>query len=194
MIGKLLKNDFYYCYKYCLVIIGLSIVTISSIFILPTASYSETNKPRISALDIINGKIDRIEKDIVKGANIDEPISSDGKTPLMIAAVYAEKLDILKFLLEKGANVNITTKTSGHTALSLAASNNRYEAVELLIKYGADVNKRDTKYNFDSLGWAARKNNVKIAKLLISKGANVNSSSKATLLYILLHTTNARKW
>ena len=178
MIGELLRNDFNYCYKSCLVIMGISIVAVASILTLPTEAYSDTNNPRISALDIINGNIERIKGDIEKGANIDDPISSDGKTPLMIAAASAKNLDVLKFLLEKGANVNITTKNSGHTALSLAASRNRYEAVKLLIKYGADVNARDNKYQFDALGWAARKNHVKIAELLISKGANVNASSK----------------
>lgn len=57
---------------------------------------------------------------VEKGANINDQESSEGKTPLIFAAMF-DRVELIKFLLEKGADKTLRTK-DGQTALDFATS------------------------------------------------------------------------
>jgi len=96
---------------------------------------------------------------------------------LLIKAVRANQIDIVKLLLKNGANVN-TNILDLDTPLSEAVSYENIEVVRILIENKADVNIKDNDQGRTPLHHAAYYRYPEIMKLLIAKGANVNSSSK----------------
>lgn len=131
--------------------------------------------------------------------------TSEGRTPLFLAAMQPEGTAVAQVLLEAGADPNARTLT-GVTPLVpatgssiatvrallakgadpdarsatgatplMAAAFESTEAVALLVARGADVNAR-TKRGETALANAANRGNLNSAKLLLDKGADVNAS------------------
>jgi len=95
----------------------------------------------------------------------------DFSTPLH-RAVFVNRVDVAKLLLENSANVESTANT--FTALHDAAHWNRVEVAKVLIENSANVNRANT-LGTTPLHQAAKKNSVAVAKLLIQNSAKVDS-------------------
>ncbi len=78
-----------------------------------------------------------VEQAIQNGADVNA-FDTQGITPLLQAAVYPEKIDILRVLLLNGCNINYKTR-QGETALNKAVFFNNRAAAKLLIEFGANV-------------------------------------------------------
>lgn len=125
---------------------------------------------------------DSINLDVVKillNNNYDVNKTTDNKETALFKATRkykAEKLTLIKLLIDAGADVNIADK-SGHTPLMmLCESNNSYEAVELFINNEANIKAKDNT-NITALHLACKQeNNSNSVKLLIDNGANVNAT------------------
>ena len=83
-------------------------------------------------------------------------------------AVWAKKLDFVKFLLSH-KNCDVHAEAADQTtALHFAAQGGNLEIVEILIKHGAKVNSRAGKIQKTPLMMAASKGHLDIVKYLIS--------------------------
>ncbi|MEO8235980.1 MAG: ankyrin repeat domain-containing protein [Flavobacterium sp.] len=79
---------------------------------------------------IIKGDLETIKKFIEYGEDVNQ--TSDGMTPLMLAARY-NKVEIVKFLLDKGAIIDIKSE-KGYTALNYAQMSKAIDVLDLLKK------------------------------------------------------------
>jgi len=101
------------------------------------------------------------------------PISSDGWTPLHLAAHFA-KTGVVRVLLNKGAKADALSQNAlQNTALHAAAAGKAAEAAKLLVMHGANVNARQHG-GWTPLHAAAQSGAVEFARLLIENGADVN--------------------
>jgi ankyrin repeat protein len=98
--------------------------------------------------------------------------STQGRTPLMIAARRDGNSSIVSLLLAKGADPTATDKL-GVTALHQAANAGDPSTIRLLLDKGADVNAMDVKGDTPLMG-AAGFGSVAAVRLLLEKGARVN--------------------
>lgn len=92
---------------------------------------------------VVRGDISALAGLIDTGANLNA--MCNGWTPL-IHAVYNDKLDIVRLLVNKGADVNLggdPKLTSRELPLGLAAWKNNSGMVDILIASGADPNAKD---------------------------------------------------
>jgi ankyrin repeat protein len=92
-----------------------------------------TNRSKYPALILAaaDGNIQRIEKALAGGANVDERGPND-ETALMLAAGNG-RTEAVEFLLAKGADRTVTTR-KGSTAAALAARFNHAHIANLLSK------------------------------------------------------------
>ncbi|MEE1898648.1 ankyrin repeat domain-containing protein [Flavobacterium rakeshii] len=86
----------------------------------------KTNTPLCNA--ICKGDVDTVKKFIEYGVDVNE--TSNGKTPLMLAARY-NNVEILKLLIDNGAYV-LAKDERGQTAEKYAEASNATEALEFL--------------------------------------------------------------
>lgn len=93
---------------------------------------------------------------------------SDGNTPLILAALYAQP-DCVDLLIKKGADVN-AVNNAGVTALIRAATN--FDKARLLVEAGADVKARTHLGNTALILAARRYGNSATVKLLLKHGAD----------------------
>ncbi len=121
--------------KKTIIILGLALVSfanvsfasnVSSINNLELVGYGKS--PLTVA--VVKGDLEIVKKFIEYGVDVNE--SSDGVTPLMLAARY-NKVEIMKFLLENGANVD-AKDNHGFNALKYAELSNAKETLEILKK------------------------------------------------------------
>ena len=85
-------------------------------------------------------------------------------------AVYANDVDIAKFLLEKGSNPNIYGSFNSPLKIAILVQN--LEMIELLIKYGADIGIKNYEhdYNESIFHCAKRTFNKKIIRFFENLG------------------------
>ena len=128
---------------------------------------------------IKNGDIERIEKLISQGADVNAK-DNRGMTPLHQAAQYGQR-QVAEVLIAKGANVN-ETDTAGQIPLHIAAEFGAKFVPELLLANGANIRATDVAGN-TPLHVAAYCLQVSpkkdLLELLIAKGADVNTRNKA---------------
>ena len=103
-------------------------------------------------------------------------------TPLTYA-IYADKAQVVNYLIEKGADVNLDAthgdrkfNTLGKKPLHIAAEGGNKEIVEILINNGANINAKD-EYGETPLMSACKMGRNEVADFLIKNGANVNEKS-----------------
>jgi outer membrane protein assembly factor BamB len=94
----------------------------------------------------------------------------DDKRDALWSAVRAGDTKAIHAALDKGAPVNATNEI-GVSALWIAASNGKFDVIELLVKRGADVNVRDGIWYMTPLSMSASGKKLDTAKLLIKSGA-----------------------
>lgn len=70
------------------------------------------------------------------------PLNPGGNT-LLHVAVFADKTDIAKFLIEQKVDLNVKNTGNGAAPLHLAVYKKNYEVIKLLLAAGADKNMRD---------------------------------------------------
>ena len=85
---------------------------------------------------ITRGNLSKTEKEINKGANLNE-LTASGKPPLMIATELGEE-EIVKLLVNNGSDIDLKDK-SGHTALLIAAYNGELKILKYLSDNGANI-------------------------------------------------------
>ncbi|RYJ44857.1 ankyrin repeat domain-containing protein [Flavobacterium beibuense] len=122
--------------KKTIIYLGLAIFTFSNVAMASTSvkpatgfelvKEYKTNTPLCNA--ICKGDVETVKKFIEYGVDVNE--TSNGKTPLMLAARY-NNVEIIKLLVDNGAYVN-AKDDKGFTALKYAEASNAKEAVEFL--------------------------------------------------------------
>jgi len=96
-------------------------------------------------------------------------------TPLIVLAVAARSLDVVKLLIENGARPDDKSRKDETTALTLAAANGDLDIVTYLLDHKAGINEpgelRET-----ALIKAARFQRAEVVKLLVERGADLDET------------------
>ena len=79
---------------------------------------------------------------------MNKPDTSDGSTPLFVAASRGQKAAV-ELLLAANADVNRPRGDDGTTPLMMAAHNGHSAIVDILLKSGADPTKTNTRRGFE---------------------------------------------
>ncbi|MBV8896940.1 MAG: ankyrin repeat domain-containing protein [Acidobacteriaceae bacterium] len=140
-----------------------------------TADYLLSLGPR---LDIFNacvaGDTKRVMGDVAASPELLQAHSSDGWTPLHLAAFFGRP-ELASALLDAGANVDaLSTNAMKNTPLHAAAAGGHAKLVELLLKRGADPNSGQ-EGGWTALHSAAQAGNREMVEVLLANGANVNA-------------------
>lgn len=121
------------------------------------------------ANDIIHGRMPAFSAYLQSGESLDD-IDEYGFTPL-IESVLAQRLDIMKQLVEFGVDVN-KPDMAGRTALQWAVDNQLFEMSEFLLEHGANPN-AFTRQGFSALVYPILRHDEKFKRLLIQHGASI---------------------
>ena len=119
----------------------------------------------------ILGDIERMEDLVAGNRSLVSAISTDGWTPLHLAAFFGKE-NAVRLLLNKGAVVTArSTNSMANTPLHAAAAGKHADIVKLLLDHGANANARQHG------GWvplhsAAQNGDVESARALIAAGAD----------------------
>jgi ankyrin repeat protein len=117
------------------------------------------------------GDLQRLEELVTGNRALVSALSTDGWTPLHLAAFFG-KGDAVRLLLNKGAAVTArSTNQMENTPLHAAAAGKHAEIVKLLLDRGANANARQNG------GWvplhsAAQNGDIESARALIDAGAD----------------------
>lgn len=100
---------------------------------------------------------------------------ADGNEALLLAPIYAKRLDMLARLLAAGAPANKPAQScSDFDYLVAAATSRSLSIVKLLVKYGADPNGTEGICNQTALLVAASNGDTEIIQVLLEAGADIN--------------------
>ena len=125
------------------------------------------------------GELERVERllnERAAGAPGVNDYSSDGWTPLHLAAFFGHAR-IAELLIANQADVLARSRgANGNTALHAALAGNHKFIAALLIGHGADVNAADAQ-GWRPLHLAAANNNMDAMKQLIAQGADVHAAN-----------------
>ena len=108
---------------------------------------------------------------VAAGADVNEGLDSDGRTPLIDAARFNKK-DAVRFLLENKADVN-KASDNGWTPLHWVVSQGKLSMLKTLVEAGADVNAAD-KLGNTPLHYAAKFEQYGFVSYLIKHGARTD--------------------
>jgi ankyrin repeat protein len=119
------------------------------------------------------GALDEAKTAMIDGAS-PHARAADG-TPVIVLAVSARSLDIVKLLIENGARPDDRATKDETSALTLAAANGDFEIVSYLLDHKANIDLpgalRET-----ALIKATRAHHNEIIKLLLERGANTDDT------------------
>jgi ankyrin repeat protein len=125
----------------------------------------------------IQGDTAELEKQLTANRSLIGLMSTDGWTPLHLAAFFGQT-EAARLLLNKGAIVNArSTNPMANMPLHAAAAGRHVELVKLLIDHGAPVNARQHG-GWSPLHAAAQNGDLEMAKILIAAGADVNARAE----------------
>jgi hypothetical protein len=119
-----------------------------------------------------DGNVPAIRTLLNNGANINEPDSKQGWTPLYWA-IYYNRPDTVQILLDNGAMVNIQD-ADGNSPLMIAITHGSIIISKFLLGKGADVNVRNKKQETPLLK-AVYSGEEEVVKMLVCKNADVES-------------------
>jgi ankyrin repeat protein len=121
----------------------------------------------------ILGDVQRLEELLTGNRSLVTAVSTDGWTPLHLAAFFG-KGDAVRLLLNKGAVVTArSTNQMANTPLHAAAAGKHAEIVKLLLDRGANANARQHG-GWAPLHSAAQNGDLDSARALIDAGADVS--------------------
>ena len=135
----------------------------------------------------IQGDCAQLEALLAGNRSLVEALSSDGWTPLHLAAFFGN-IDAARLLLNKGAQVNArSTNPMENLPLHAAAAGRHPGLVKLLLDHGASANARQHG-GFTPLHSAAQNGDLDSARALIAGGADVQprADNKQTPLDLAL--------
>lgn len=135
------------------------------------------------ATDIIYGRQPPFVAYLQAGESLDD-IDEYGFTPL-IECVLAQRMDILKQLIELGVDVN-KPDMAGRTALQWAVDNQCFEMSQFLLEHGANPN-AFTRQGFSALVYPVLRHDDKFKNLLIHHGANIHFAQDFIAAKLLGH-------
>src|SRR5947208_12176723 len=120
------------------------------------------------------GEVERVERLLAADPSASNGYSSDGWTPLHLAAFFGHTR-IAELLIADHADVAARSRNSnGNTPLHAALAGNHKMVAGLLIGHGGDVNATDAG-GWRPLHLAAANDNLDAIKALIAQGADVNA-------------------
>eukprot|EP01041_Mallomonas_annulata_P001812 gene1812-3513_t len=140
---------------------------------------------------VISGSSVILRMLLEKGARPND-ISQDGKTPLLLAASSAGRLDLVNLLLRRGAHVNFQHQLTGESALYVAVRNADFNTVKLLVENGADVNVQTTAGGKTVLDIAVENHFMDIATVLVQAGAELRGLPEMEDDELIIHTLARR--
>lgn len=124
------------------------------------------------------GDLAGVKKLLNDGADKEQCLSDDiYEYDIVYAAVYFNKVDILKFLITQKVDVNKVYNENGLTALSLACINSNSETALLLLDVGANPNGAGNcgeDYTFYPIIEATQRNDIQTVKALLKHNVNLN--------------------
>ena len=130
-------------------------------------------------LAIYIGNLELIKDLIKEGLNVNE-ISTERYTPLCYA-VYYNKFNICKYLIQCGADVNYYHEE--FNIIDLAVVNSGIEYVKLLMLNGARISKKTFEY-------IIIKNDIEMLKYIVNSGYGVNRNSGTQPLIAAIYDDN----
>ena len=122
----------------------------------------------------ILGQTERVETLLAGNRSLVSILSSDGWTPLHLAAFFGKK-ETAQTLLNRGAQVNArSTNSMRNTPLHAAAAGRHSAIARLLIDHGAAVSARQ-EGGWTPLHAAAQNGDLEMAQILVAGGADVQA-------------------
>ncbi len=125
---------------------------------------------------VLGGNVEIADLLIKKGFNVNS-FSVSGWTPLC-RAVWAQKPEMVEFLLNHGADINLKiTSFYQSSALFLAVVKKNYQITEILLNHNPDMN-ITTYYGINPFSEALNSNDVTLVQLFLDHGALTKSVSQ----------------
>ena len=137
---------------------------------------------------IRKGDMEKAMSLIYAGADVNEGLSSDGRTPLIEAARFNQK-DMALLLISKGADLN-KGAANGFSPLHFTVLQGKLSMVKLLVEKGADVNVVDAEGN-TPLHYAVKFGRGGVAQYLKKHGARVDIKNKEGLSVAQIESQDA---
>lgn len=120
------------------------------------------------------GDTARLESLVSANRSLVNAVSSDGWTPLHLAAFFG-KAEAARLLLNKGADVKIrSTNAMNNLALHAAAAGKHTDIVKLLLEFGTPANAQQHG-GWTALHAAAQHGDVEMAQVLVEGGAEISA-------------------
>ncbi len=154
------------------------------------ADYLLSLHPKLSIFDrCVAGQSEAVLEEIDRDPALLEMHSSDGWTPLHLAAFFGHP-ELAKGLLNRGAAINSrSTNAMENTPLHAAAAGAKLELLKLLLDHGADANARQHG-GWTALHSAAQSGNCEMAEALLVHGADIKAradNNQSPLDLALMH-------
>jgi ankyrin repeat protein len=125
----------------------------------------------------IQGRTQEVEGLIAGNGALASELSSDGWTPLHLAAFFGHK-ETAQALLNQGALVDARSTNAMHnTPLHAAASARKFEVAKMLLERGAAPNARQHG-GWTPLHSAAQNGDKQMAEILLAAGADVQARAE----------------
>lgn len=106
---------------------------------------------------------------------------------LLTDFIMADRLPVVKLLLEAGIDVNSRDR-DGETVLFRAACRGSTPIIELLLHHGADINLQNGTHNSTALHAAAKCGDVAVVQTMLAHGSDINAQTGngSTALHLAL--------
>jgi uncharacterized protein len=143
------------------------------LFIAPTAFAEAPDLLELAG----GGTANDISAALSKGGDINAR-DSDGHTPIMHAAQFNPRADVIRVLMKAGAKLNDLSKTGLSPFLIAAGNNTSVPVIEAFLKAGAKVNEKVPDGRTPLIQAAAHNDNPLVVETLLRAGAEIGAQDK----------------